>query len=492
MSTLKNGNARDSFFDLTGYQTGLPMNKTRSITVILAAAVFLLFTLLGPAIGLESTKAGMALGLVLAGVVLWVSNQFDLVIGTLVIGVGSIVLGLLEVKELQSSFGTSSFLTMFGMLTVSQGATHTNITRLIAFNFIHRFGRSPALILLAVSLTTGIVSAFCSNLASTVVMSSICISILVELGEEKGVSGLGKAMMLSIPIFSMVGGMALISGSPSMNMVGITTLESATNGEITVTYGQWAGIGIVCALMIALPTWWIYKSYFKVSNQNTQGLDPSYFEKKPKDLGPMGGSEIRWLLTVALMVGTMVAGLSIPMASLLFGLITIFPIIGTVQCKEAMKSLPMNVLMTSGMAPVIALVFNEYGIGDWLTGGLVTHLQGLPIFVLMLVLGLILAIMNNIFANATAGIIAVCVAAFTPLVMSMGLNPALILIPTMFMGACTVVLGAQINVMLTYDYGYWDMKDPIIPGCIISVLWTVIITVVAYFVGPLVGMSYYL
>ena len=60
------------------------------------------------------------------------------------------------------------------------------------------------------------------------------------------------------------------------------------------------------------------------------------------------------------------------------------------------------------------------------------------------------------------------------------------------MGACTVVLGVQINVVLTYDYGYWEMKDPVIPGCIISVLWTVIICIIAYFVGPLVGMSYYL
>ncbi|MEY8336538.1 SLC13 family permease [Lachnospiraceae bacterium 62-35] len=493
MTKQMNEKGRDSLFDLSGQQTGLPMNPKRTGAVLLAAGVFAIFSLLGPAFGLGIPKAGMALGLVLAGIVLWVTNQFDLVIGSLLIGVGSIVLGLIPVPDLQAKFGGSSFLTMFGMMTVSQGATHTNITKRLAFKFLHKFGKSPALILLAVCVVTGIVSAFCSNLATTVVMSSICIGILTELDEEKGKSGLGKAMMLCIPIFSMVGGMALVSGSPSQNTVGLTSLEAATNGACTITYGQWAVIGVICSVLIALPTWFIYKTIFKVSNTSDKAVDPEYFKEKLDALGPMGGSEIRWIVTVALMVGSMVAGIfTIPMASLLFGLITISPVIGTVKCKEAMKGLPLNVLMVSGMAPVIALLFKEYEIGPWLTGGLVQHISGLPVFLLILVLALILALVNNVFANATAGIIAVCVTTFAPMVVEMGYNPSLVLLPTIFMGACTVVLGAQINVVLTYDYGYWEMKDPVIPGCIICVLWTFIISVVAYFVGPMVGLSYYL
>ena len=483
----------DRLFDLNGFQTGLPMDKKRTLSVVLAAAVFLICSFSGPALGLDVPRAGTALGLVLAGVVLWVTNQFDLVVGSLLIGIGAIVLGLIPVSDFQTKFGTSSFLTMFGMMTVSQGTTHTNITRRLAFFFLYKFGRSPALILLAVCIVTGIVSAFCSNLATTVVMSSICIGILIELNEEKGKSGLGKAMMLCIPIFSMVGGMALISGSPSMNTVGVTSLEEATGGACTITYGQWAAVGIICALALTIPTWFIYKTYFKVPHKSEKVIEPEYFKEKLIALGPMAGSELRWIITVALMVGTMVAGvLTTPVASLLFGFITICPIIGTVKCSEAMKGLPLNVLMVSGMAPIIALLFNEYGIGDWITRDLAAHLEGMPVFVLMLVLALFLTVVNNVFANATAGIIAVCVAAFAPMVMAMGYNPSIILLPAIFMGACTVVLGVQINVVLTYDYGYWEMKDPVIPGCIISVLWTVIICIIAYFVGPLVGMSYYL
>ena len=76
----------DRLFDLNGFQTGLPMDKKRTLSVVLAAAVFLICSFSGPALGLDVPRAGTALGLVLAGVVLWVTNQFDLVVGSLLIG----------------------------------------------------------------------------------------------------------------------------------------------------------------------------------------------------------------------------------------------------------------------------------------------------------------------------------------------------------------------------------------------------------------------
>ena len=39
----------DRLFDLNGFQTGLPMDKKRTLSVVLAAAVFLICSFSGPA-----------------------------------------------------------------------------------------------------------------------------------------------------------------------------------------------------------------------------------------------------------------------------------------------------------------------------------------------------------------------------------------------------------------------------------------------------------
>jgi hypothetical protein len=71
-------------------------------------------------------------------------------------------------------------------------------------------------------------------------------------------------------------------------------------------------------------------------------------------------------------------------------------------------------------------------------------------------------------------------------------NPSIVLLPAMYMGSATTVLGVQTNVVLTYHYGYWDMKDTLKPGIASAILWSVVTTTVAYFVGPAVGMPLYL
>lgn len=157
---------------------------------------------------------------------------------------------------------------MTGMVIVSTGANRTNFARRVAYLCLYKLGKSPALIVLAIGIATAVVSAFVSNLATTIVMASISIGILTELHEEPGKSGLGKAIMLAIPIYSMIGGMALMSGSPSMNMAGINTLENATGGSYTVSYSQWASVGLICAVLVSLPIWLIYKFLFICSQQN--------------------------------------------------------------------------------------------------------------------------------------------------------------------------------------------------------------------------------
>lgn len=489
--TTKSKIKNEPFLDFKGISTGQPVTKNQRINLIIMVAIFIICMILP--LDFISPTAGPSLALVLCVVWIWITNCMPLATGCMVLAVGGMLLGLFNFGEFSQSFANSPFVPMIGMLIVSMGASRTNIANRVAYLFLSKLGKSPSLILLAISISTAVVSAFVSNLGTTIVMASISIAIMSEMGEVKGESGLGKAIMLIIPISSMIGGMMLITGSPSTNMMAISMLESSTGGDFTVTYAQWAMVGIIGGLLVIAPTWFIYKGYFKIKNTSEKDIDIECFKQKLSALGPIRGAELRWLLIVALMVGTMVTGIfNMPTAALLCGLLTILPIVGVVNPADALKTLPIDVLLLIGFSPIIADIINKSNLGEWLVTNFFGWTTGLPAFVLMLVMTLAMTIMINAFANATIGIIAVVIAAFTPLVLANGMNPSIILLPAMYMGSATTVLGIQTNVVLTYHHGYWNMKDPIKPGIWASIVWSIILTVVAYFVGPMIGMSLYL
>jgi anion transporter len=439
-----------------------------------------------------SPTAAPTLALVVAVVWIWVTNCLPLAVGCMVLFLAGIFLGLFNYGTFATAFGASPFVPMIGMFIVSMGASRTNIAKRVAYIFLSKLGRSPSLILLAISAATAVVSAFVSNLGTTIVMASISIAIMTELGEEKGTSGLGKAIMLSIPMFSMVGGMMLITGSPSTNMMGISMLENLTDKEFTVTYAQWASIGVICGLILIVPSWIVYCKSFKIQSKAQGGeknIDIESFRQKLRDLGPFRGAELRWVIIVACMVVCMVTGwLNLPMASILFGLVTVAPFVGVVKPDDAFKSLPFDVLMLIGFSPIIANMVNDSKLGEWAVTNLFGWANGLHPFLIMLIAALARSCMGNAFANATIGIIGVVIVAFAPMVIANGLNPTIALLPAMLMGSCTTVLGVQTNVVLTYHYGYWNMKDPIVPGLVLAVIWPVVMTAVAYFCGPMFGM----
>lgn len=113
--------------------------------------------------------------------------------------------------------------------------------------------------------------------------------------------GLAAAWMLCIGVFTCIGGMMLMNGSPSTNVFATAAVQSAIGIEIT--YAQWAIIAFPIGLATLIPVWFVYTKWFKVSSSmEGKSLDNQYFKNKLKELGPMNGSEIRWIIYVLGMI----------------------------------------------------------------------------------------------------------------------------------------------------------------------------------------------
>ena len=234
----------------------------------------------------------------------------------------------------------------------------------------------------------------------------------------------------------------------------------------------------------------IYKKIFKINSSGYHKVDTSVFAEQLKSLGAMSGSEIRWCITTIAFVVVMLTGkLDLKVNSLLFACITLAPIVGTVRVEDALKSLPLGILLLNGFAGLISSIFAATNITGLLQDVVGGALGGLSAFPLMLGCTLVLVFLNNILPNATAGVIALCISAMTPVVLSLGFNPSLILLPVTFMGSYNIVLGMQDINTISYAYGYWKMNETILPNMIICIIVAVILSIVAYFVGPMIGLG---
>ena len=295
--------------------------------------------------------------------------------------------------------------------------------------------------------------------------------------------------MLCIGVFTCIGGMMLMNGSPSTNVFATAAVQSAIGIEIT--YAQWAIIAFPIGLATLIPVWFVYTKWFKVSSSmEGKSLDNQYFKNKLKELGPMNGSEIRWIIYVLGMIACLlfVSSIPSPAIALLFAALTICPVIGVVNKDECMKELPWEVLTGGLMFPVMGGLINDSGVGAWMMNSLLGWAKGFNVVVLIIISTVVIWIINSILVNSQSAIITVSTVALCAMAGELGVNPVLFVMPSILVYSLRHVLGMQLDLYVVNGYGYWDQKDTIVPGLISSIPWMALIIIGSMILVPLAGL----
>ncbi len=481
---------QDSIIDMAGTCTGTPVNRRLLFSAAAGVALFILLSLLPLEKYGENTA--LALAFLLSSVFLMVTLPVNIAVTSLMIAVVGVCLGFWDYGTIGSVFGSSSFLSIFGMLTVAMGCEFTPLGKRISYWVLCRFGHNPKKMVVILGITAAVLSAFVSNVAVIIMMSSICAELLSAMGQKPGESRLGKTLMLVIPMTAIVGGIVLINGSPTGNTMAITLVSNATDGMYTVSYSQWAIFGVSCFVVSIVPMCLVYIGCCGLKNGDIDIPPTDYYRKLIRELGPMVGSEIRWIVIVAGMVACMLAGVNTGLAALGFACISMLPGVGVVPAVKAIKKLPLPVMISSGFVPLLAKLFTDTGLGNCMGDWIGPLVGGFGPLGFSMITALITGLLVNIFVNANVAVLALVMGVVTPVCVGLGYNPAVVLIPSMFNVSFFFVMGSHNIMLLNNGYGYWSMKDPIIPGLIVVLMSAVIFPLVCCFIGPLFGMSLYI
>lgn len=486
-----NETAKFSLFDKNGAQTGTPFTKKILISAVITVLVYIGISMLPMQAYGENCAKGLAF--LVASILFMVTSSLDVsIIGMLMITIAPL-LGLCTWQEVQAASGSSSLYPMLGMTIVALGCEFTPFGKRISYWFLYTFGHKPVRMLLAVGISSSLLSAFVSNTAVIILMSSIINLMLLAMGEKPGESRLGKAAMLIVLIAAMYGGIALINGSPGSNNLLINFMNSASGDlDLTIPYAHWAKTGFPIYVITFVPVCFIYIKWFKIKNTGFDLLPKSYYKEKLNELGKMAGSEWRWVIITVAMVVCMLAGMNSNLAAMLFAAITLLPLIGVSPWKEVAKKVPWSLLVALITIPILGTIINTSGITVWLQEVISPLLSGMGLLGFSIALALLAFLMVNLLVNANFGVWAFVGTVGTAISISLGYNPVVAVFPAFLTSAMMWCFGGNVIVMLNKSYNWWEMKDPVAPGLIAGLFISIAIPLLNYLLNMLFGTPMYL
>lgn len=177
---------QDKLLDIKGYSTKVPLTRKLVIAVLVSVAVYFLISLVD--LSAYGEMASKGLGLFVALVLFMVFSGMDVMVDGLIMVFLGIALSFWQWKDVQTYLGSSQFYSMLGMVIVAMGCEFTPFGRRVAYFFLEHFGQKPKRMVIVFGAVTALMSAFVSNIATLILMSSIAASVLEAMGEKPGES----------------------------------------------------------------------------------------------------------------------------------------------------------------------------------------------------------------------------------------------------------------------------------------------------------------
>jgi len=474
---LRNFSLADSRFASLRYISNARWPITRNLTtlalLILGSILFVHY--FSPA-GLDPT-ARNALFILILATSLWVTEAVPpFAVSFIIMGLSVFFLESLAPLELSegweqyvNTWSSPVIWILLGGFMLALGAQVTGFDRRFSSVVIRRFGTSPYRLLLGIMLTTGVLSMFISNTATTAMMLAILMPFAKKYGRDEPIV---KAMLLGVAAAATLGGMGTVIGS-SPNAIALGILHSA---GYNLTFIDWMIPGIPTAFTLILISWYMLKRIYRTNltelelNEMDEQLPMEYTRRNTTE------NRVIVVLTFLLTVGLWMTSTlhHIPVAAVSLIPIVFFTATGIVESSE-IKLIPWDTLILVSGGLTLGVAISESGLATWLIT-LLPAFQN-PLLVILLV-AFLTSLVSNVMSNTAAASILIPLGA--------------ILVPVQFVPLMVVTLGFAASTALllpistppnalVFSTRFLNQSDYHLPGLVITFISPFLILTVLWF-----------
>jgi sodium-dependent dicarboxylate transporter 2/3/5 len=431
----------------------------------------------------------------------WISEAMPMPVVALVPLFLFPLMGISTVAETAAPYSNEVIFLFMGGFLIGLGIEKWGLHKRIALNIVALTGTSGNKILLGFILSTGFISMWLSNTATTMMMYPIAasvISVVFEMNEsEKSKKNFALAMMLSIAYASNFGGIATIIGTPP-NVAYVTYISKKYHYDIS--FIDWIVVAMPIAILLLFILFFVLIFIFP-NHLKKNHVFEDMITKDMKELGPMSKPEKRVLVIFTLTALLWITRSLINQLHLIklddnmiaiFGAVLMFIVPSGNKHKPHERLLVWNdttrmawgILLLFGGGITLAAALEKSGIIQLIGNGLSGN-AGSSLFWMILIVTVVSIFLSEVMSNVAQVIV------FAPVVTIiaelMGINPFLLGIPMTLAASCASMLpmGTPPNAIV-FSSGYIKISDMIKAGFIMNLVSILLIVLVTYYLVPLI------
>lgn len=465
------------------------MDTTKSIPIRIAwiavAIAILVIAVLIPTPEGLSEGGKMSIALIVAGIVLWVTEPVDMAISAICLMVLMPFFHVYDSTQLiWTNFISSVIFFVLASFGFAAALMKTKIPiKLVSFLVTLARGNTKGIVFVFMA-ATALVSAFVSDIPCTVLFAGIAgSSVLAYHKVEPEKSKFGRALMVGIVFASLIGGWMTPAGS-SMNVMAMGMMASSTG--TAMTFAQWCIVAIPISLILFVAYGWlmIVSKPEPISEETKLAI-----EQKAKEVGALEAIDKKTLGIMVLLIVFWIAsnwtGWDATVIAVL-GLVAFFlPGIDVLSFKEFAKAVNWGIVLLIGAVQSIAGGIQASGAGSWLLNSTVAGFAAAGAFATVAAIAVFVPIIRC-FLPIGPAINAICIIPLIGITGALGISPAVITVIVGMNASNAFVLGIDNNPIVTFKYGYWNMKQYLVCGIVPMIVMMILHMTM---VSPLVAFA---
>lgn len=462
------------------------MKKKQIIGVVLAVLV-IAASMLMPSMG-DISQVGMrTIGVLVAFLLLLVTEAFPVVVISL------IFVALMPLIGVTSSFGEalkgySEPIVFFTLASFGIAAALTTIplSKRILRALLRAFGKNVGQVLFSMMSCCALLSSIVSNVPTCAIFMALALDFIKLYKDENEKKKTARTFMIAIPVASMIGGMMTPAGS-SINLLAMSQLEAHTGMEIT--FVQWMCAGIPLAVIMIPLAWWIMKKIYKPAEVTKEQIDdfvasmdiPDKMDSKEKKV-----CVITILMLVLWIASSWVKGINVMIVAMLGCCVMFLPGIEVLDVNTFLRENSWDAYFLVGSVISIANAMITNGVSAAIAGAIPA--MDLPLALILAVVALLIFITLVIIPVASS-MIPIMAVPLISIALGANVSPALVMLTAALCAGNCYLLPLDTVPLITYSKGYYSMTDMAKSTAFLQIAMIILCALWLPLIGGIVGIG---
>jgi solute carrier family 13 (sodium-dependent dicarboxylate transporter), member 2/3/5 len=439
--------------------------------------------------GMKPT-AMCTLGVMATTVFWWLTETLPISITAMMIPVMLHFTGVLPIDQtIAQSFGDGFVPFLIGVLAFSVAFSISGLGKRVTYILLSFSGTKVRRVVGIYFWVSFIISMFITDVAVVAMMLPITVGLLKSVDAKPGSSNLGKALMMAIMFGSTLGGICTPSGVAA-NIITMSFI--AKNAKLSLSFLQWTAIATPIFVVIGLFAWWLILKIFPPEMKELP-LSKDTFHTELKNMGVWTVEEIATLIVFVLAVVLWLTGawnkLPISLVSLLILGLLALPGFGPFKTwGEVEKHLEWGALLLVIGGFSLGIAASQSGLASWVAKVALKPMASLPAFLQPIAATILVAVDSLGFSSFTAAA-SVNVPFLIAFAQQNGL-PVLTMAMVGGFAASThfVLVTESPSFVLPYAYHYFNFKDFLKIGIILTLVSAIVISIGLVIAGMPAGI----